>query len=378
MKNFLIFVLGVLFGVATVQAYPEFIAKGYTTCASCHYSPTGGGLPNSYGHAATEATFPDTFKSKFIENLRETLKKNDVTGYDKKRESQFQWDVGLDARLLFIDTPQVQNGNSELAVIPMLIEVGGVLAYGPWLFYGTLTPRRASSDRTPDTAFSREHWIDYRWDDHSHLRAGRMVLPFGLRVPDHTAYTREDLGFNKWDQSYALEYDYISDHWTFSSAGFFGDFILDPPEVQQRGGVVTATYNVVSRASLGASFLGSTGDLWSNIEGSLFLRARFIQRFYGMGEWSPYYRWGSTANDSATGAASLVRLGWFPIESLDLYFEWGGRGIFNERELTKYRYLWGTNWQILPWLELAPTFQLEETVETGLEFTAYGQLHVIY
>ena len=39
------------------RAYPEYVAKGYTNCVTCHYSVTGGGLPNSYGRSAIETTW---------------------------------------------------------------------------------------------------------------------------------------------------------------------------------------------------------------------------------------------------------------------------------------------------------------------------------
>jgi hypothetical protein len=37
------------------QAYPQYIGKTYTNCGTCHYSPTGGGLVNSYEIATLDA-----------------------------------------------------------------------------------------------------------------------------------------------------------------------------------------------------------------------------------------------------------------------------------------------------------------------------------
>ena len=35
--------------VSTAEAEPTFLAKQYTRCTACHYSPTGGGLLTPYG-----------------------------------------------------------------------------------------------------------------------------------------------------------------------------------------------------------------------------------------------------------------------------------------------------------------------------------------
>jgi hypothetical protein len=376
-----LFIVLSLIAVQQAFAYPQFIAKGYTTCASCHYSPTGGGFPNSYGHSTLSATFPDTFGSDFLESMRKKAEKHDVTGYDSKKEPAFQWDLGLDLRLLFLTAPQGDEGESEgtgVEVIPMLFEIGGVTAYGPWLLYGTVTPRRSGPGQVPDSVFSREHWVQYRINDESSIRLGRMVLPFGLRIPDHTQYTREDLHLSQWNQSYGAEWDLYNQNWSISAGAFGGDLILEPTELQQRGGVVSVARNFSDRASLGVSALLSISEMTGRTAGSLFARYRIWKKVYTMGELTPFREWGRKVDGSRSETAGLFRLGWFPIESLDTYFEWGGRGVFHEYDLTKLRYMWGVNWQILPWIELAPALLLEENVETGMHVSGLFQFHAIF
>src|SRR5688500_18791018 len=100
----------------------------------------------------------------------------------------------------------------------MLVEAGGAAAFGPVMAYATATARRAGVERTPDTLFSREHWLQLRLSESTTVRAGRIVLPFGLRVPDHTQYTREAFRFDKWDQSYAVELDLAHEAFMLSAA----------------------------------------------------------------------------------------------------------------------------------------------------------------
>ena len=59
--------LVVLWGVPNEAfAYPQYIAHGYASCGSCHYSPDGGGLLNAYGVAVTQALLPDEVDVGFL------------------------------------------------------------------------------------------------------------------------------------------------------------------------------------------------------------------------------------------------------------------------------------------------------------------------
>ena len=44
-------------GAGDADAYPQYIAKGYATCGSCHYNPDGGGMLNAYGVAKLRPFF---------------------------------------------------------------------------------------------------------------------------------------------------------------------------------------------------------------------------------------------------------------------------------------------------------------------------------
>jgi hypothetical protein len=372
-----------------VEAYPQYIVKGYTNCASCHYSPTGGGLPNSYGYATQSATFPDSIKSKFLEDVRSKLQKNDVTGYkDDGTIPQFQWDIGLDARLLVLAAysgdDEIEEGGGEGGsasktpmAIPMLFEVGGVLAYGPWITFGNITPRKSGASSRPDTIFSREHWVGRKLGQTSMLRMGRMVLPFGIRTPDHTLYTRRDFGFDKWGQSYGIEWDYYSERWMISTAAFAGDLILEPSELQQRGGVSTVAYNFPGKTSFGMSILGSASSVTRVFAGSFFNRSKFLKHFYVMEEVS--YRDEKSLDDigNEKELAAAFRMGWFPLESLDIYIEAATRRIFSQGELNRARYIVGSQWHILPWIELIPALMVEK-FDYKTEYTPMAQLHVVF
>lgn len=370
--------LALVLGAGTARAYPQFIAKGYTSCATCHYSRTGGGLPNSYGHAVSEATIPDELKLPAISWLREKLAKPDVTGRDDADRAALQFDAGLDLRLLLLPVVDEPGGSEELTAIPMLIEAGGVAAYGPILAYGSVTPRRSGADPGEATAFSREHWAQLALSEEWSVRTGRMVLPFGLRLADHTAYTREEQRLGKWDGAYGVEADHDSERWSFAGAAFAGDLLLDDPASQRRGVALSAAHVFPGRASLGVSLLGAASELITDAAAAATARVRLEQRVYALAELSGLRRRDRESGAGQTELLGYLRTGWFVLESLDGYFELGGRSVLDAYNLTKLRYLLGADWKLLPWLELAPALLLEEDVETGLTTTAMLQLHLVY
>jgi hypothetical protein len=368
-----------LLGAVEAQAYPQYIALGEAKCSGCHISPTGGGMPSSMGLSTIEAIFPDLVRVEWLKSLRAKAAKSELTGRDENGAADFQLNVGVDTRSLFLQAQTDLSGFNQWVYIPMLLEAGTAMALGPWQFYGTLTPRRRTTADYRYTAFSREHWVGFALNDTHLLRAGRMVLPFGLRHPDHTLYTREDFRFNKWDQSYALSWDVDTDGWELHVAGFVGDLFV-PTALQERGGAVSSTWTLLEdRLSLGVSaLLGRSSNVWRPAL-SGFFRVRPLGRTYVVGELSGQWpRYDVVAPTVQWESAAFLRVGWFIHESTDLYVELAGRLRQAAPELTKRRLQVGINTHVLPWVELAPSLLLEDAGGTGLQTSFLGQLHVFY
>ena len=74
----------------------------------------------------------------------------------------------------------------------------------------------------------------------------------------------------------------------------------------------------------------------------------------------------------------MGRLGWFPWESLNLFFEYGGRAVNDADALTLQRFGFGANWQLLPWVELMPELRFEHDTDNGTTPTLLAQFHIFY
>jgi hypothetical protein len=345
----------------SARAYPQFVFLGLGDCDACHHSPTGGGLPTSWGRSAVSPTFGGTTEDAWGH-----------TDLDVPSTSP-RVDLGADLRVMALATED-RDGSAGPSVFPMLTELGGAAAWKGWTLYASATARDAGTTRL---LASREHWLGYAWLPSVRLRLGRVALPFGIRQPDHTQYVRQDFGFDKWDQSYGLELDLRAGDWALFANGFVGDLSRPAPR-QERGTVMTLQRRVAGDSSVGLSLLTSASTARTRVAASAQARIDVGRGVYTLAELAAQYLGARASSSSLTGVASYLRLGWFVRPDLDLYAEGGQRSILHAGDFAKLRAGIGLNWQLLGWLELAPQVQAEGRARLPTRFTALAQLHLVY
>jgi hypothetical protein len=376
--------VGVLLSGASVYAYPQYVAKGYATCGSCHYSPDGGGFANAYGMATSQAMFPDAVPASLIEGLREWSQKSGATGYDDEDLPALQWDAGVDSRFLFVEAVTEIGEEAGFHFIPMLLEAQGVVALGSFALLGTVSPRRTSTTTSPDETYlySRTHWLQYRFSEEFSLRAGRMVLPFGLRTPDHTVSTRRALDFDKYAQPYGVQLDWNSERWSLAAMGFLGGAPWRNENMQEQGLSSTLAYVFPGRAALGVSALYGKTGFYHRLVGGAFARVQGWAGTYALLESDLERRVTRGGSKEQLDLVSYARLGWFPWEWLDLFGELRTLRMLShdgasEEPPGETVMVAGGHWMILPGLELGPAVQVD-LEDANLNATFMGQLHVFY
>ena len=207
----LFFLLATALLVSTASAEPTFLAKQYTRCTACHYSPTGGGLLTPYGRLVSErelSTWGQTATAP------ESGAEDDPHGeqaflYGALGETLGPVHLGLELRPshLRIGFP----GGHQDMNLQMNLDLIGSLQKNGWTAYASVGREPPNSavrnGRTlPDPAFiSYEHWISYQIDKAVAIRAGRFTPAYGVRFADHTTYSRADLDLDRNDQVYGLE-----------------------------------------------------------------------------------------------------------------------------------------------------------------------------
>lgn len=349
------------------RAYPQFVFKGYGDCGSCHHSPSGGGFPNRWGRESLGVTFgADASPGPLNEDLR----------FEPGKPLALKIDLGADVRLLPLFGSD-GDGSLGPTLIPMATEIGGAAGLGRFTLYGGVTARKLYGEGAPYVVASREHWLGYEVSGEVDVRAGRMVLPFGIRQPDHTQYVREDFGFDKYDQSYGVELDVRRDDWSVFANVFAGDLAL-AAERQERGLVVTPVLELGGGAGLGVSLLGSTSEAYLRGAGSIFGRLPVSASTYLLAEVALQHLDGREGESKLTTIAEYARVGWFARRDMDAYVELGHRAMLDTDELTKTRLGLGLNWQLWSWFEFAPQVLVEARSDVPARLLAMAQLHFVY
>jgi hypothetical protein len=355
-------ILAALAFARSAAAYPQYVFKGYGDCNACHHSPTGGGLLNRWGRESMNPTFGQTTE--------------DAWGHsDLSLPSEsLHAELGADFRFMPLI---VKDGGTTVGplFIPMLIEVGGAAAWQRWTVYGTATVKDVG---TSYVVASREHWLEYSFEGGPELRLGRMVLPFGIRQPDHTQYLREDFGFDKWSQAYGVELDWRAAGWSLFANGFVGDLTGQPSPRQDRGAVATVLRELGGSASVGLSLLGSTSSARRRVAASAQARVSFGGDTYALAELAAQRLDAVEGDAGLTTVGAYLRLGWFASPALDVYAEGGQRAFVDAGEFAKLRGGLGVNWQVFGWLEFAPQVLFEARTDLPTRVIGMAQLHLLY
>lgn len=160
---------------SSAQAEPYLAVKNNTLCSTCHVNPIGGGARNTYGAYYGTHLLPQTAGSLDLFDagkLGETLR------------------IGADLRTNYNQTNREEADDSR----------GFETQSGQ--LYMVLQPKDSrfslyiDEQLAPGGALNRETFILTKLNGNHYLKAGRIMLPYGLRLEDDTAFIRQATGFN--------------------------------------------------------------------------------------------------------------------------------------------------------------------------------------
>ncbi len=104
---------------------------------------------------------------------------------------------------------------------------------------------------------SRTHWLAFDFGGGNHtIRAGRMNLPYGLRIPEHTMWVRERTETDREsDQQHGLSLAMNFEKVRFELMGIAGNYQSSPDEFRERGYSGYLEMMIGDRAAFGLSSL---------------------------------------------------------------------------------------------------------------------------
>lgn len=250
--------LGLLFSIS-VQAYPEFIGYGYSTCITCHYNGSGNGPLNDYGRAlfATEIASRDYFNPQMTEE--EIASKNTFLGI-----KSLPWWLrpGIKARALYY---QNNPGASEAVskFIPMQADANIAIHFDKKqekVFVGSYGINQAAYDRsgkkTRPNYISREHYLRWKYSKNLYVYVGMLDKVYGIRQIDHTSFARRNTQIAQNDQTHGIITHWMFPDWDIATQIFAGNLFQDP-DLRQQGITSTGEYQLSEKQKIGASVLYS-------------------------------------------------------------------------------------------------------------------------
>ena len=248
-----------LLWVAPAHAYSWMIRHEYTGCGTCHVDPSGGYLLTPYGRAQTQ-----TLLSSFGRDRKEE---------EPRQRGDFAWGIarmpswlnlGASFREAFMASKEVSPVKAQAVsqFLLMQADLRAAVTIDRFLVTGSLGYLRnghhaAQLNRgTQDVLVSREFWAGYYFGEERQtlLRAGRMYLPFGLRVIEHPFYVRSMTGTNiDSQQQYGAALFHESETYRAELMAIAGNYQTFPDSYRQRGYAGYAEFSIRPRLQLGMS-----------------------------------------------------------------------------------------------------------------------------
>jgi hypothetical protein len=225
---FLAALLGVSLSSSRAHAYVWMIRHGFSECGGCHVDPMGGETLTGMGRVIGQTLLSSDYGGKSPSNAAMLL-------YGIQEPDNLR--VGGSVRVLSIYDFTTNNPD----VFPMQADVYGAGFLGRFVLAASVGASRASAryehsskarlfGNIADEGFiavSRTHWLGYKVTDELMVRAGRINLPFGLRIPDHTMWVRaETLTDRESDQQHGLSVLYSSGQFRGELMGSIGNLQL--------------------------------------------------------------------------------------------------------------------------------------------------------
>jgi hypothetical protein len=208
------------------QAYPQWqFSSGTSRCNQCHFAPAGGSLITNYARDAVGEDL-STFQGNggFLHGAVELP----------------SWlALGADLRGAFLRQSNGSPDGPLNALFPMQADAYGRVAFAEAFSLQVTVGYRGQARKSPsgvgdnnylpataDRFISREHYLMWRSGALGpYVRVGRFFAPYGLRLSEHTAYVRRDVGFNLLDETYGLSGGIVQNEWELHATAFIPDVV---------------------------------------------------------------------------------------------------------------------------------------------------------
>jgi hypothetical protein len=160
-------------------------------------------------------------------------------------------------------------GSGKFRTFPMMLDMYGQAKFGAFSVGGSIGGARVAAGspyarRAQITAnqgdqwnlISRSHYIGYDIVPEVTVRAGRLNLPFGVRIPEHTMWVRQATNTDRESsQEHGVALAYVGESFRGELMGIAGNYQVNPDKYRNRGYSGYLEYATSSSATIGVSSL---------------------------------------------------------------------------------------------------------------------------
>lgn len=280
MKKIFLILCPLIFALSIKSAwsYANFIAYGYTSCLTCHYNALGGGPLTDYGRAVSAVAISDRLVHS--SNVSDE-KLGEMSNFYFGKWKGVEWfRPSLNARGLRY-TKNVFESNRTSKNILMQAEMNVVLKFlknDKIFFSGTFgyVPEFGGglkkAGEKEKNYISREHYLQISPTKMARFYIGFLDKAYGLRIPDHIAYSRQFTGLAQNDQSHGAIYHLSPNKKLELSTGFFVGNLFQEANLRQKGISMMTEYEPAQKLRVGASLLSSQNKYLKIFMNSFHLR----------------------------------------------------------------------------------------------------------
>ena len=169
------------------------VETGYQ-CSQCHVNPTGGGLRNTFGDLFSQTELPANLSQ--MDVWTGTVLERFAIGSDARGSGrQFDFDD--------------RDDHQDFQVDSVVLYLNATLNEYVSLYVDEQVAPGGSLNRQAWAMLKRGNW---------YLKGGKLVLPFGLRLEDDSAFVRAVTGINFDSADNGIEAGYVGGPWSVQLA----------------------------------------------------------------------------------------------------------------------------------------------------------------
>jgi hypothetical protein len=261
MLGALLVVAGVLLVLLTpsrADAYTWMIRHSYTACGVCHADPSGGEVLTEYGRLQSDLLLRTRWGGK------EDQEPSSTAGFLGFIELPSSVLLGGSSRMA------ATLKGSEYRLFPMQVDLYGQFRVGSFFAGGNAglgyvdvgSPHGRAAQVTTGQGkdfnlLSRNHYLGMDFEEGMYTaRLGRLNLPFGIRIPEHTMWVREATRTDRdSDQQHGVALAYTSESVRAEGMAILGNYQINPDAFRERGYSFFVELMVATRSAFGVSSL---------------------------------------------------------------------------------------------------------------------------